>query len=85
MNDCKAPAFEQLQAELIYQMNRYSGRPDAGTADAIAVLLQGILTHPLIELFPELRCQCARGLNDWRARASAGMSTATVSSTASLH
>ncbi len=65
----KSPALEELQANLIYLMNRYGSRPDQGTAGAIAHLLQRILEHPLIELFPELRGQCARGLNQWRARA----------------
>ncbi|NRB72335.1 MAG: hypothetical protein HRU51_10525 [Xanthomonadales bacterium] len=65
----QGPALEQLHADLIHLMNRYSGTPCALTAAAITQLLQRILKHPLIELFPELRCQCARGLNDWRCRA----------------
>ncbi len=65
----QGPALEQLHADLIYLMNRYSDTPCAHTAAAITQLLQRILKHPLIELFPELRCQCARGLNDWRCRA----------------
>ncbi len=69
MHDNATPALEQLQADLIYLMNRYSGQPCQGTAGAIALVLQGILEHPLIELFPELRGQCARGLNQWRMRA----------------
>ena len=83
MDDRNAPALEQLQADLIYLMNRYGGRPDEGTAGAIAMLLQGILDHPLIELFPELRGQCARGLNEWRSRAGFAM-TRSVGA-ASLH
>lgn len=46
------PAFEQLQADLIRCMNRYTRHPDPGTAGIVAELLQGILEHPLIELFP---------------------------------
>lgn len=69
MNDTATPALEQLQADLIFLMNRYSGQPCEGTAGAITLVLQGILEHPLIELFPELRGQCARGLNQWRLRA----------------
>jgi hypothetical protein len=63
------PAFERLQAELIRCMNRYTSSPDPGTAGAVAELLQGILEHPLVDLFPELRGQCARGLNQWRTLA----------------
>lgn len=83
MANTSPPALEQLQADLIYLMNRYSGRPDEGTAGAIAMLLHGILNHPLIELFPELRGQCARGLNDWRTRAGFAMSR--TAGAASVH
>lgn len=72
-----SPAFEQLQAELIRCMNRYTRQPDPGTAGVVADLLQGMLEHPLIDLFPELRGQCARGLNHWRARAAFGEGFAT--------
>ena len=63
------PALEQLHAELIQLMNQYTGQPSPLTAASISSLLQRILRHPLIELFPELRNQCARGLNQWRCRA----------------
>ncbi len=69
MHEPAAPALEHLQADLIYLMNCYTGQPCESTAGAIALVLQGILDHPLIELFPELRGQCARGLNHWRMRA----------------
>lgn len=79
------PAFEQLQADLIRCMNRYTRQPDPGTAGVVAELLQGILEHPLIELFPALRGQCARGLNQWRARAAFGDAMTHACAPPSLH
>ncbi len=80
-----APALEHLQADLIFLMNHYTGRPCRNTAGAITQVLQGILDHPLIELFPELRCQCARGLNQWRLRAGVEAACRNAPLTASLH
>jgi len=71
MAQASVPPLEELQADLFYLMDRYTGEPSHGTASAIAQVLQGILEHPLIELFPTLRGQCARGLRHWRLRAAA--------------
>jgi hypothetical protein len=49
-------------------MNRYAMRADAQVARAIRDTMMNILSHPLIELFPDVQAQCARTLNHWRAR-----------------
>ncbi len=59
-------------------MNRYAMRADAQVARAIRDTMLRILNHPLIDLFPDVRVQCARTLNQWRAR-SASCSRAPVS------
>ncbi len=69
MRNNDVPAFEHLQADLFRLMNRYSGQPCHRTADAIAMVIEGLLRHPLIDVFPEFREQCTRGLGQWRLRA----------------
>lgn len=69
MSDSNTPAFEQLQTDLFALMHHYPERPNSMTALAIAVTLNRILRHPLIELFPEFRDQCVKGLQRWKLRA----------------
>jgi hypothetical protein len=61
--------LDHLQAGLLYLLNEYVDLPCCAVAMAIARHLERLLEDPLIELFPELQRQCARGLNHWRARA----------------
>ncbi len=72
------PHLDQLQGQLLLLMNRYAMRADAQVARAIRDTMLRILSHPLIDLFPDVRAQCARTLNHWRAR-SACCSRAPVS------
>ena len=60
--------LDQLQGQLVLLMDRYAMRADAQVARAIRDTMLGILSHPLIELFPDVQAQCARALNHWRAR-----------------
>lgn len=60
--------LDQLQGQLVLLMNHYATRADAQVARAIRDTMLGILSHPLIELFPDVQAQCARTLNHWRAR-----------------
>lgn len=69
MNNRKSPALEELHAELLYLVTRYSCEPRAYLADAVSHQLQKILAHPLIDVFPQLRRQCATSHAVWRARA----------------
>lgn len=69
MDKREAPALEKLQADLICLMNHYSAQPSRLTARAIAGVLEGIIEHPLIEVFPEFRDQCVQGLRQWKLRA----------------
>jgi hypothetical protein len=69
MNSRKSPQLEELHAELLYLVTRYSCAPQGTVADAIAHQLQRILNHPLIDVFPQLRKQCAVSLSIWRQRA----------------
>ncbi len=62
------PNLDHLQAGLLLLMDQYADTPCRAVAMAVAWRLERILGHPLIELFPELQRQCARGLNRWRAR-----------------
>jgi hypothetical protein len=64
--------LDQLQGQLVLLMNRYAIRADAQVARAIRDTMLGILSHPLIELFPDVQTQCARTLNHWRARCACG-------------
>lgn len=85
MDDRRTPALEKLQADLICLMNHYLGQPNDLTARAIARVLQVIIEHPLIEVFPEFRDQCVLGLRQWQMRAlTTGTSTA-HSPTCTLH
>ena len=63
------PPFEQLQADLVYLMNRYSSEQCCCIAEAVAHQMERLLMHPLMDLFPELRKEYAKGLNGWRALA----------------
>jgi hypothetical protein len=69
MAQASVPPLEELQADLFFLMDHYTGDPCPDTANAIAQVLQGMLEHPLIDLFPSLRGHCARGLRHWRLRA----------------
>ena len=85
MRTHQAPALEQLQADLIGLMNHYSGQPCDVTAQAIARVLEVILKHPLIDVFPEFRAQCARGLRQWHLRATAAHSGNASGPTCTIH
>lgn len=62
------PDLDHLQAGLLLLMDQYAETPCRAVAMAVAWRLERILSHPLIDLFPEVQRQCARGLNRWRAR-----------------
>jgi len=76
--------MEELQAELIFSLNQYAVTPCGCNARDVARLYEKVLKHPLIQLLPKFRQQCARGLNTWRARASFDRSTM-MKSDHSLH
>jgi hypothetical protein len=84
MRSSSQPSLEAMQANLIQLLNLYSTHPCKMTANAISLTLEGMLEHPLIDIFPELRKQCASTLNHWRLRASPG-SIASDMPVASLH
>jgi len=69
MNNRKSPQLEDLHVELLYLVTRYSCAPQSAVADAVAHQLERILRHPLIDVFPRLRQQCAVSLSIWRQRA----------------
>lgn len=69
MHNRQSPQLEDLHAELLYLVTRYSCAPQGSVADAVARQLQRILSHPLIDVFPQLRRQCAVSLSIWRQRA----------------
>lgn len=60
--------LDELQGQLVLLMNHYTLRADAHIAAAVRDTMLTILRHPLIDLFPDFRGQCARALNSWRAR-----------------
>ena len=60
--------LEELQAELIYLVTRYSCEPGGSLASAVTIQLQKLLRHPLIDVCPALRQQCAVSLAVWRKR-----------------
>lgn len=62
------PDLDHLQAGLLLLMDQYAETPCRAVAMAVACRLERILSPPLIDLFPEVQRQCARGLNRWRAR-----------------
>lgn len=70
MAACSTPNLEELHAELLYLVTRYSCEPQVTLATAIKDQLQRILRHPLMEIFPEFRKQCVVSLSIWRKRAS---------------
>ncbi len=72
MNENQRPreSLEKLQAALLFLLNKYAGTPSRGIASAIVMQLEEILTHPHIDLFPDLHRQCANSVNCWKVRAS---------------
>lgn len=62
------PDLDPLQAGLLLLMDQYAETPCKAVAMAVAWRIERILSHPPIDLYPEVRRQCARGLNRWRAR-----------------
>lgn len=62
------PDLEELHAELLYLVTRYTCEPQGTLADAVTHQLQKILKHPLIDIFPQLRQQCCFSLAVWRKR-----------------
>lgn len=62
------PDLDHLQAGLLLLMDQYAETPCKAVAMAVAWRIERILSHPLIDLFPEVQRQCARNLNRWRGR-----------------
>lgn len=69
MPQTRNPSFEQLQVDLFGLLHGYASVPDTSKAAGIASLLEQILRHPLIEIFPDFHRQCVKGLQHWRLRA----------------
>lgn len=84
MTSCTTPNLEELHAELLYLVTRYTCEPQGTLADAVTHQLQRILTHPLIDIFPQLRRQCSYSLAIWRKR-SGFQSIPHQAQTAALH
>ena len=72
MNENQRPRepLEKTQAALLFLLNKYAGSPNRGIASAIVMQLEEILTHPHIDLFPDIHRQCANSVNCWKVRAS---------------
>lgn len=81
----QSPALEELHAELLHLVTRYSCAPQTPIADAVTHQLKRILNHPLIDVFPQLRQQCAVSLSVWRQRAGFVMPVESPQSSAVLH
>lgn len=64
----KSPALEDLHAQLLHLVTRYSCQPQNHLAEAVTHQLKRILDHPLIDVFPQLKQQCVASLAIWRTR-----------------